>query len=126
MLSFEPLTPALGARVLGADLTGELSAKDFAAIYQAFLRHQVLLFPPQALSPESQVAFGCHFGELQVHVMAQYHADSQPELTYAHRWQPHELLVWDNRCVLHRATEFDLVRHGRVVRRCTGLGKVPH
>ena len=80
MLSFEPLTPALGAKVLGADLTGELSDGDFAAIYQAFLRHQVLLFPPQALSPQSQVAFGRQFGELQVHVMAQYHADGHPEL----------------------------------------------
>ena len=70
MLRFEPLTPALGARVLGADLTRALSAKDFAAIYQAFLRHQVLLFPPQALSPQRQVAFGRLFGELQVHVMA--------------------------------------------------------
>ena len=32
MLSFEPLTPALGAKVLGADLTGELSDGDFAVI----------------------------------------------------------------------------------------------
>lgn len=126
MLTFEPLTPALGAKVLGADLTGEMSADDFAAIYQAFLRHQVLLFPPQDITPAQQVAFGRHFGELQVHVMAQYHADGHPELCFEHSWQPHELLVWDNRCVLHRATEFDWVRHGRVVRRCTVLGEVPH
>ena len=32
MLRFEPLTPALGAKVLGADLTGELSDGDLAAI----------------------------------------------------------------------------------------------
>ncbi len=280
MLRFEPLTAALGARVIGADLARGVSADDFAAIYQAFLRHQVLLFPAQPLSPGQQVAFGRQFGELQVHVMAQYHADGHPELyrlsnldaqgrpndrhpdkgtlawhtdgswsrvtgqatiiygeqvppvggqthfcdmygayerlsdeckrriaglravhnldfsrtrrhgedlmteaqrrerppvdqpivrthpetgrlclylgdhaesivglpydqgralidelnalaihpdlSYAHIWQAHELLVWDNRCLLHRATEFDLARHGRVVRRCTVLGEVPH
>ena len=50
------------------------------------------------------------------------HAD----LSYEHRWQPRELLLWDNRCVLHRATAYDIERHGRVVRRCTVLGEVPH
>ena len=48
-----------------------------------------------------------------------------PDLSYEHRWQPQELLLWDNRCVLHRATGFDVERHGRVVRRCTVLGEVP-
>ena len=30
-----------------------------------------------------------------------------PDLTYEHRWQPHELIVWDNRCLMHRATAYD-------------------
>ena len=49
----------------------------------------------------------------------------QPELTYEHRWRPHELLVWDNRCVMHRATEYDPRTQRRVVRRCTVLGEEP-
>lgn len=34
-------------------------------------------------------------------------AATQPELIYSHKWQPGDVLVWDNRCTLHRATPFD-------------------
>ena len=39
--------------------------------------------------------------------------------------QPGELIVWDNRCVMHRATTYDPATQGRVIRRCTVLGEVP-
>ncbi|MGH8676936.1 MAG: TauD/TfdA family dioxygenase [Burkholderiales bacterium] len=35
-------------------------------------------------------------------------------------------MVWDNRCLLHRATPYDPARDRRVVRRCTVLGEMPH
>ena len=251
----------------------------FAALYRAFLRYQVLLFPPHDLPPAAQVAFGRQFGEVQMHVMEQYHADGFPELyrlsnldadgkpkgehpdkgtlawhtdgswqrvtgqatiiygevipptggethfadmygayerlsdivegahrrnarraqprllahapprrdlmteeqrrekppvdqpvvrvhpetgrnclylgdhaeyivgmdydegrelieelnalaihpdlTYEHRWTAKQLILWDNRCVLHRATDYDSFNQARVVRRCTVLGEVP-
>jgi alpha-ketoglutarate-dependent 2,4-dichlorophenoxyacetate dioxygenase len=56
--------------------------------------------------------------ELNAHAV---HAD----LTYEHRWQPHELMVWDNRCLMHRATPYDPFTQRRVVRRCTVLGEAP-
>ena len=52
-------------------------------------------------------------------------AVSHPDLIYAHRWQPHQLLIWDNRSVMHKATPYDPATQGRVVRRCTVLGEVP-
>ena len=30
-----------------------------------------------------------------------------PEHVYSHQWQVGDLLLWDNRCVMHRATPFD-------------------
>ncbi len=48
-----------------------------------------------------------------------------PDLTYEHKWTIRELIVWDNRCVLHRATPYDASTQGRVIRRCTVLGEVP-
>jgi len=274
-----PLTPKLGAEISSVTLADGVSADTFRAIYRAFLRYQVLLFPPQDLPPAQQVAFGRQFGEVQVHVMSQYHADGFPELyrlsnldangnpngrhpdrgtlawhtdgswqrvtgqatiiygeivpgsggethfcdmygayerlddawkarvaglravhnldfsrtrrhgedpmteeqkrakppvdhpivrthpetgrkciylgdhaeyvlgmpydegraliealnamavhpdlTYEHRWKPRQLLVWDNRCVMHRATAYDPASERRVVRRCTVLGQVP-
>jgi taurine dioxygenase len=274
-----PLTPKLGAEIRGVNLGEGVPDDLFPAIYQAFLRFQVLLFPSQPLAPGAQVAFARQFGEVQIHVMNQYHADGFPELyrlsnldehgnpngkhpdrgtlawhtdgswsrvtgqatliygevvsanggethfcdmygayerldarwkarianlravhnldfsrtrhhgedpmteaqrlakppvdhpvvrthpetgrkclylgdhaeyivgvdydegralieelnalaihpdlTYEHRWQPDELIVWDNRCLMHRATAYDPFVDRRVVRRCTVLGEVP-
>ena len=274
-----PLTPLLGAEIAGLDLARGVSPDVFRDLYDAFLRHQVLLFPPAELPPAAQVAFARQFGEVQVHVMSMYHADGFPELyrlsnldaegkpngrhpdkgtlvwhtdgswrrvtgqatiiygevvsdvggethlcdmygaydrlsdawkrriagmravhnldfsrtrrhgtdlmteaqkreappvehpvvrrhpetgqvclylgdhaesivgmpyaegralidelnalavhpdlTYRHRWQPRQLLLWDNRCTMHRATEYDPRTERRVVRRCTVLGEEP-
>jgi taurine dioxygenase len=274
-----PLTASLGAEISGVELAGDIDEKVFRAIYQAFLRYQVLLFGPQDLPPGRQVAFGRQFGEVQIHVMNQYHADGypelyrlsnldehgqpsgkhpdkgtlawhtdgswrrvtgqatiiygevvpesggethfcdmygayerldpawktriahlravhnldfsrtrrhgedpmteaqrletppvdhpivrthsetgrrclylgdhaeyivgmpytegraliealnelavHPELTYEHHWKPGELIVWDNRCLMHRATPYDPFTQRRVVRRCTVLGEIP-
>jgi taurine dioxygenase len=75
-----PLTPNLGAAISGLKLADGLTDEAFSALYQAFLRYQVLLFPPQDLPPGRQVEFARRFGEVQVHVMNQYHADGFPEL----------------------------------------------
>src|SRR5688500_7558348 len=75
-----PLTRHLGAEISGVDLTHELEDEVVRALYRAFLRYQVLLFPPQDLPPARQVGFARRFGEVQVHVMNQYHADGYPEL----------------------------------------------
>jgi taurine dioxygenase len=274
-----PLTPKLGAEISGVDLAQDVTPEVFRALYQAFLQYQVLLFPARELPSAAQVAFARQFGEVQIHVMNQYHADGFPELyrlsnldehgrpngkhpdrgtlawhtdgswrrvtgqatiiygevvpeaggethfcdmygayerlspvwkdrianlravhnldfsrtrrhgedpmteaqrlvtppvdqpvvrthpetgreclylgdhaeyivgmpydegralieelnelavhsdlTYEHRWQPHELIAWDNRCLMHRATAYDPFTQGRVVRRCTVLGEVP-
>jgi len=278
-ISVRPLTAHLGAEVSGVKLADDISDEVFHAIYQAYLRYQVLRFPPQDLPPGRQVEFARRFGEVQIHVMNQYHADGFPELyrlsnlddqgrpngrhpdkgtlywhtdgswrrvtgqatiiygeivpkvggethfcdmygayerldpawksriahlramhnldfsrtrrhgedpmseaqrretppvdhpvvrthpetgrkclylgdhaesivgmpyaegralieelnalavhpdlTYEHRWTPKELIVWDNRCVMHRATPYDPATQARVVRRCTVLGEIP-
>ncbi|HYM30036.1 MAG TPA: TauD/TfdA family dioxygenase [Candidatus Cybelea sp.] len=277
-LNLRPLESGFGAEVLGLQVTAVTDAS-FPAIYAAFLQYQLLLFRNQDLPPGAQVAFARRFGEVQVHVMNQYHANLHPELytlsnldatgrpsgkhpdkgtmtwhtdgswqritgqatmlyaeqvpsngggtsfadmysaydaldggeqsrlgklravhnlnfsrnrrhgeepmteaqrnavppvdhpivrthpetgrkciflgdhaesiqgmaydegrafidalnekivasarTYYHRWRPGDFMVWDNRCLLHKAEGYDLAREPRVIRRCTVLGQVP-
>jgi len=277
--ALRPLTANVGAEISGVALEDAMTDEIFDAIHRAYLRYQVLLFPPQNVPPAAQVSFARRFGEVQIHVMNQYHADGFPELyrlsnlddrgrpngrhpdkgtlywhtdgswrrvtgqatiiygevvpetggethfcdmygayerldpawkarignlramhsldfsrtrrhgedpmteaqrnatppvdhpivrthpetgrkclylgdhaesilgmpyaegralieelnalavhrdlTYEHRWMPNELIVWDNRCLMHRATPYDPATQGRVVRRCTVLGEIP-
>ena len=75
-----PLSPRLGARLAGVRLADGVDDAVFAVIHRAFLEHQVLLFDAQDLPAQRQVDFARRFGEVQVHVMNQYHADGFPEL----------------------------------------------
>ena len=278
-MEFRPLCPAFGAEIIGIDLSAALDDEIYDRIYSAFIDYQLILFRDQDLPPARQVALGRHFGEVQVHVMDQYHAEGFPELyylsnldeqgnpsgahpdkgtlawhtdgswrqvtgqatmmyaeevppsggethfcdmygaydalsaemkerlaglravhnldfsrtrrhgedpmtetqkqavppvdhpiirthpdtgrkcvflgdhaervqgldydegrdlieevnalavrddlTYRHRWQPRELLIWDNRCLMHKATPYDTSGERRVMRRCTVLGEIP-
>ena len=81
-LTIRPLAPKLGAEISGVDLARGIDAEQFAEIYAAFLRYQVLLFGKQDLPPGRQVEFARRFGEVQIHVMNQYHASGHPEIYY--------------------------------------------
>jgi len=47
---------------------------------------------------------------------------TQPRFRYRHEWTEGDLVIWDNRCVLHRATPYDSVRHQRLLQRTTVSG----
>jgi taurine dioxygenase len=44
------------------------------------------------------------------------------EFVYAHEWDPGDLLVWDNRCLVHAATWFDADKERRLMWRTTVHG----
>ena len=50
---------------------------------------------------------------------------SKPELCYRHRWRPNDLVIWDNRVLMHRARGYDMARYPRVFRRTTVAGSGP-
>jgi alpha-ketoglutarate-dependent 2,4-dichlorophenoxyacetate dioxygenase len=49
----------------------------------------------------------------------------RPDRVYRHRWQVGDLVMWDNRCVLHRGRRWDSARHRRVMHRTTVAGDGP-
>ncbi|HKW95629.1 MAG TPA: TauD/TfdA family dioxygenase [Methylomirabilota bacterium] len=46
---------------------------------------------------------------------------TQPEFVYRHQWRVGDLVIWDNRCTMHRARPFDDARYRRELRRVTTL-----
>jgi alpha-ketoglutarate-dependent taurine dioxygenase len=51
---------------------------------------------------------------------------TQPEFTFRHQWRVGDLVVWDNRCLNHRAVmNYEMTQHRRVLLRCVVRGSVP-
>ena len=46
---------------------------------------------------------------------------TQPQFVYAHKWRPFDLVMWDNRCTMHRVRRYDNAQP-RDMRRTTVAG----
>ena len=49
---------------------------------------------------------------------------AQPKYMYRHVWEPHDVLMWDNRCTVHAVTPHDPDER-RVMHRTTIVGREP-
>jgi alpha-ketoglutarate-dependent taurine dioxygenase len=49
---------------------------------------------------------------------------AQPKYMYRHVWEPHDVLMWDNRCTVHAVTPHD-PNERRVMHRTTIVGRDP-
>ena len=88
--------PVCGAEIVGVDLA-RLDGETFAAIRQAFAKHQVLVFRDQRIDTADQIAFGERFGKLLVHHFARVRVEDVPELLVinTNREQPDPLTdIW--------------------------------
>jgi len=60
------------------------------------------------LRPEAM----CYIRDLTEHA-------TQPQFVYTHEWRLHDMVIWDNRCTMHRARPFDDRKYKRDMRRMT-------
>jgi alpha-ketoglutarate-dependent taurine dioxygenase len=65
--AIRPLSDALGAEVLGLDVSRPLEESVFARVHKAHLDHHVLVFRDQRLTPRQQIDFSRRFGPLDAH-----------------------------------------------------------
>ena len=128
--AYDRLDPALkrelqGARVLHR-VTGVETEGERETWHPLFRRHpdsgQIALF---LSTPERCVALMRADGSRADHLIPQLFAHStDPAHEWRHRWQAGDILIWDNRCTLHKgdhtAVEGDRVLHRGMVR-----GEVP-
>ena len=50
---------------------------------------------------------------------------TQRQFVYTHRWRVHDLVMWDNRCTMHRGRPFDDLRWPRDMQRATTSDVAP-
>ncbi len=73
MISIQPLSDVLGARIEGVDLSQPLSDADFRTIEAALHRHCFIMFPQQNLTARQFHAFSKHWGRAEPHVIDTFH-----------------------------------------------------
>ena len=81
-LEIEPSGQDVGAEIRGLNIAEPLAAADLAALYYAFVEHQVLLFRGRALSPRQFADFSAQFGHLQRHIQSAYWHPEVPEIVF--------------------------------------------
>jgi taurine dioxygenase len=92
---------------------GESIAEIFARVGKSFpaARHPTIISHPVTgndalyLSPGYTVRIcGCTEEESRDILSRIFNHVIQPQKVFAYRWEPHDLLIWDNRSVIHSAT----------------------
>ena len=49
---------------------------------------------------------------------------TQRQFVYTHRWRVGDLVMWDNRCTMHRGTEYEDTRWVRDLQRATTSDRI--
>ncbi len=71
---------AVGAEIVGLDISKPINDADFARIHRAHLDHHVVVFRDQDVSPEAHIEFSRRFGPLEIHVLHQFHLNNHPQI----------------------------------------------
>ena len=50
---------------------------------------------------------------------------TRPEYVYSHAWQVGDMVIWDNRCLLHRGSGYDADKYRRRMRQTRVQGAGP-
>ncbi|HWL80427.1 MAG TPA: TauD/TfdA family dioxygenase [Roseomonas sp.] len=131
----EPLRARLRGRVavhdfawsrsrVAPELVTEAERKDWPAV-----RQPVVLEGPQGealyLGAHARSIEGMDEAEGRALIEEAMAFATQPRFVYAHRWSRHDLVLWDNRAVLHRATPFASTAERRHMVRTTIAGETP-
>ena len=86
-LEIRPLTPQIGAEVLGVDLAKPLAREVVEALRDALHAHLVLCFRNQQISESDHIAFARHFGEIQLPPLKTKYHDN-PEINVLDQISP--------------------------------------
>ena len=77
------------------------------------------------LGDHAEYVEGMDYGQGRALIDALNERAVRSDLIYAHKYQPGDLMVWDNRRMQHKATPYDTLNERRVMRRTTVIGEIP-
>ena len=106
------------------DLTADEIAAFTPVRHPLVRQHPVTGRPSLFLSAHAGGIVGWTVPEARMFLRDLTEHATQREFVYSHAWKVHDLVMWDNRCTMHRARRFDR-DEVRDVRRTTLAGHAP-
>ena len=100
-------------------LTQEAEKLGFDSVWTAEARGSDAFSPAVWLGAHTERILGMEEAEGTALIEELIAFATQPRFIYAHKWRQGDILIWDNRCTLHRGTEYDYRHHKRDMRRAT-------
>lgn len=79
-VEFKPISNAIGAEILGVDISKPVPPETFAEIRRIWLDNNIILFRGVDWTPDEQIAFSKNFGEIEMHTLSDYHMPGKPEI----------------------------------------------
>lgn len=76
-------------------------------------------------SYQSGSVIGMPFEESDSFIKSLHAKATAPGRVYAHKWRPGDIVMWDNRGLIHTASEYDMERYRRLIWRITVMGERP-
>jgi alpha-ketoglutarate-dependent 2,4-dichlorophenoxyacetate dioxygenase len=133
--AYDTLSPALKSRCAGLVAMHALAYSRAKCGFAEFTAQEQARLPPVpqmlvrriAENGRTALYLASHIGE----VLGLDSADAtalleelmqhatQRQFVYLHRWRVHDLVMWDNRCTMHRSTPYDDLRYVRDMHRAT-------
>lgn len=111
--------------LLGFSEVSEAERAMFAPVRQKLVRtHPVTGRKSLFLSAHAGGIVGWPVPEARAFLRDLTEHATQPRFVYSHQWRQYDLVMWDNRQVMHRVTRFDETR-ARDMRRTTVAGTAP-
>lgn len=91
-IEVQPLSDAVGAEVLGVDLSEDLGNETYSEIRQAFHNHGVIFFRDQHLTPEQHIAFAQKWGRININRFFQA-VDDYPQIANVVKEPHHKMNI---------------------------------
>ena len=115
--------------LIRADLVDENQRRETPPVPQAVVRRNPVNGAPNIYAgAHASHIRGRDVGESRALLRSLTEHISRPEYVHTHRWRAKDLVMWDNRCCLHRGRPWDKAAHRRIMHRTTvaGIGPTAH
>jgi len=116
------ITPSIGAKITGIDLSGELTPMLCDQLYRILIDHLVMVIPGQEISASLQLQFARQFGDIDRPHHTYPHVDGLPEITLLEydedrRPDTHE---WHTDLTYRENPPFASILYSKVIPECGG------